>query len=112
MSLDPPEIEAVMAASIAAERAETAMAMVDKKVSSVAFIISGNLEAKRILESSLRDVCSMLESAEELLDPHGPLRRHEKPLAVPPTREGDIGDAGAHAGAHAGERVDAISAAG
>jgi hypothetical protein len=113
-SLDPPEIEAVMAASIAAERAETAMAMamVDKKVSGVAFVISGNLEAKRILESSLRDVCSMLESAEELLDPHGPLRRHEKPLAVPPTREGDIDDAGAHAGAHAGERVDAISAAG
>lgn len=107
-SLDPPEIEAVMAASIAAERAETAMAMVDKKVSGVAFIISGNLEAKKILESSLRDVCSMLESAEELLDPHGTLRCHQKPLAVPPTREGDI-DA---AGTHTGERVNAISAAG
>jgi hypothetical protein len=95
-SLDPPEIEAVMAASIAAERAETAMAIVDRKVGGVAFIISGNLEAKKILESPLREVCSMLESAEELLNPHGTLR-HEKPFAVPPTREPDIDDVGADA---------------
>ncbi len=113
--LDPPEIEAVMAASIAAERAETAMAIVDRKVAGVAFIISGNLEAKKILESSLREACSMLESAEELLNPHGTLR-HEKPFAVPPTREPDIDDVGAHDGQvrpiRPASNRDAISAAG
>src|SRR5665213_2864064 len=50
-SLDPPEIEAIMAASIAAERAETEMAIADRKVGGVAFTISGNSEAKTILKS-------------------------------------------------------------
>jgi hypothetical protein len=98
-SLDPPEIEAVMAASIAAERAETAMGIADRKSGGVACIISGNHEARKILESTLREVCSMLETAEELLNPHGTLR-HEKPSAVPPTREADIEEVGAHVSAH------------
>jgi hypothetical protein len=98
-SLDPPEIEAVMAASIAAERAETAMGIADRKIGGVACIISGNHEAKKILESTLREVCSMLETAEELLNPHG-TPRQEKPSAVPPTREPDIDEVGAHVSAH------------
>ena len=88
-----------MAASIAAERAETALGIIDKKVGGVAYIISGSCEAKKILESSLREACSMLEAAEELLHPQGTRRRKNAPN-VAPTCESDIENFGANVDEH------------
>jgi len=72
-SLDPREIQAVMAASIAAERVETDMAIAGKKIGDVAFTISENNVARGILTLKLRAACSMLGAAEELLSPPGVL---------------------------------------
>jgi hypothetical protein len=44
-------------------------------------------------------VCSMLETAEELLNPHG-TPRHKKPYAIPPACEPDIEDLGPPVSAH------------
>jgi hypothetical protein len=95
-SLDPSEIEAIMAASFAAERAETDMAIAGKKIGDFAFTIPENNEAKGILTSTLEEVCSMLRNAEELLNPNG-MPRLETASDVPPIREPDADDVCAHA---------------
>src|SRR5208283_2365372 len=87
-SLEPPEIEAVMAASIAAERAETEMAIAGRKVDGVAFWIPKKNEAQVIIESTLREVCSMLGAAEELLNPNG-ARRGESASEIAPKLKAD-----------------------
>jgi hypothetical protein len=103
-SLEPPEIEAVMAACIATERAEMEMAIAGRKVADVAYWIPEEDEAKAIVESTLRQVCSMLGTAEELLNPNG-LPRSERASDVPPNREVDVDDVFVHAGAPAFSRA-------
>jgi hypothetical protein len=71
ISLDQPEIEAVLAASIAAERVETAMAIAGKTVGGVAFTVPEGDESRGMLESALMQACSMLETAEGLMTPTG-----------------------------------------
>jgi len=88
-TLDPPEIQAVIAASIAAERAETAMAIAGKKIGDVAFTISDNNAARGMLSLKLRAACSMLGAAEEILRPPGVL----------PDCETDTDEFSAYAGA-------------
>lgn len=97
-SLEPPEVEAVMAASIAAERAETEMTIAGRKVGGVAFWIPGKDEAKGIIESALREVCSTLRTAEEILISNAAARA-ERASETPPNREADAEDVRAHAGA-------------
>lgn len=67
--LEQPEIEAVMSACIATERAESAMAVAGKSVAGVSFSIPSGEEDRRTLESALRQACSMLEVAESHLTP-------------------------------------------
>jgi hypothetical protein len=69
ISLDQPEIEAVIAATIAVEAVETAMAIAGKTVGGVAFTVPDG-EAKGMLESALLQACSMLETAEVLMTPN------------------------------------------
>ena len=88
-SLEPLEVEAVMAACIAAEGAETEMAIAGRKVGGVAFWIPRKNDAARaITESALRTVCSALRSAEELLNSNG-MPRVETVFAVSPNPEAD-----------------------
>jgi hypothetical protein len=68
-SLDPPEIEAVMTASVAAEMAETEMAKTGTRNGGIAFTIPEIREARTLLASTLRDACSALQIAEELVHP-------------------------------------------
>ncbi len=86
-SLEPPEVEAVMAASIAAERAETEMAIAGAKVGGVAFRIpKKNAEVRAIVESALNDVSSALRSAQEILSSDG-MPRGADAADVSATRE-------------------------
>jgi len=71
ISLDESEIEAVLAASIAAEEAETAMAIAGKRVRGVAFTVPEGNFARGRLESALMQACSKIETAERLLTPSG-----------------------------------------
>jgi hypothetical protein len=87
-SLEPPEIEAVMAASIAVETAETEMAIAGRKVGGVAFWIPKKNEVKGIIESTLREVCSMLRTAEELLNPNA-IPSGERTAEVSPSLKAD-----------------------
>jgi hypothetical protein len=67
--LDVGEIEAVLAASIAAEEAETAMAIAGKRVRGVAFTVPEGSLARGRLESVLMQACSKMEAAERLMTP-------------------------------------------
>ena len=88
-SLEPLEVEAVMAACVAAEGVETEMAIAGRKVGGAAFWIPRKNEAARaVTESALRAVCAALRSAEELLNSNG-MPRGETALAVSPTPESD-----------------------
>jgi hypothetical protein len=84
-SLDSPEIEAVMTANIAAERAETGMAIAGKKVEGVAFTIPADAAARAILMTTLRETCSALAAAEDLLNPPA-MPGREALSAVPSVR--------------------------
>lgn len=75
--LNPAEIQAVMAASIAAERVETEMAIAGKKVGDAAFTLSDDHAARATLSLKLRAACSMLGAAEEMLRPPGVLPERE-----------------------------------
>jgi hypothetical protein len=77
ISLDQCEIEAVLDASLAAERVETAMAIAGKIVGGVAFTVPEGDEARGMLESALMQACSMLATAEEVMTPMG-RRRDER----------------------------------
>ena len=72
-SLDAPEVEAVMAASIAAERVEMHLGVSGKKIGGIAVTIPSGHQAKRALESSLRKASTALLTAEMLLRPQGAL---------------------------------------
>jgi hypothetical protein len=67
IALDQSEIEAVLAASIAAEGAEAIMAIGGKAVAGVAFTVPTGDEERGILQSSLMQACAMLEAAEILM---------------------------------------------
>lgn len=73
--LDPPEIEAVMTASVAAEMVETEMARSGNRSGGIAFTIPETRELRTLLRSTLRDACSALQFAEKLLNPNDALRR-------------------------------------
>jgi hypothetical protein len=89
-SLEPPEVEAVMAACVAAEGAETEMAIAGRKVGGVAYWIPGKDDAARaIVESALQQVCSALQRAEELLSSSA-VPRGEIASEVSPTREAHV----------------------
>src|SRR5208283_5489135 len=53
--LDPPEIEAIMAASVAVEVAETEFARCDGRAGGAAFAIPEKPELRTVLRSALRD---------------------------------------------------------
>ncbi len=65
--LDQTEIEAVLTASIAAERAEAMMAISGKALAGVAFTVPKGDEEMGIVQSSLKQACAMLEAAERLM---------------------------------------------
>lgn len=69
MLLDPPEIEAVMVASVAAEVVETEMTRSGSRIGGVAFAGPERVEMRTLLGSTLRDACSALQAAEALLNP-------------------------------------------
>jgi hypothetical protein len=77
MSLDQPEIESLLTASISVEEAETAMALAGKTVGGVAFMLPEADEAKGTLKSALMRACSMLESAESLMTLAGKGSEHK-----------------------------------
>lgn len=66
-ALEPPEVEAVMAACIAAEAAETGMAVAGRKVGAMAYRIAEEAGPREPVASALREVCSLLRTAESLL---------------------------------------------
>jgi len=68
-SLEEPQTEAVWRASIAAEAAETAMAVSGKALGTAGFIVPEEAEIRDMLESALRQACATLEAAETLLTP-------------------------------------------
>jgi hypothetical protein len=106
-SLEPPEVEAVMAASIAAERSETEMAIAGIRVGGVAFWIPKKNDVMDIVESTLREVCSTLRTAEELLNSNA-VPRVERASETPSIREADVDDVRAHAYAGAPDLARAM----
>ena len=76
-SLHAPAIEAVLTANIAAERLETEMAIAGRKFEGVAFAIPSKDAARGNLLSMLRETCSRLAIAEDLLKPDEILGRQE-----------------------------------
>lgn len=107
-SLEPAEIEAVMAASIAVERAETEMAIAGEKVGGVAYSIPEKNEAKEIIESTLREVCARLGTAEDLMSPIA-MPGGERASDASPSLKADADEAGAR-GAGAPEFSRAVHA--
>jgi hypothetical protein len=87
--LDPPEIEAVMAASVAAEMVETEMARSGNRSGGVAFTIPEARELRTLLGSTLRDACSALQFAEKLLNPNDGLPRESESGAAALCTMGD-----------------------
>ena len=69
LSLHQPEIEAVMAAAIAAEAAETAMGVAGTPLRGVAFKVPESINAIGPVGSALSQACSALEFAEGLVVP-------------------------------------------
>jgi hypothetical protein len=82
-SLETPEVEALMAACVAAERVETDMAIYGRKIGGVAYTIFAGDEARPILESALRESCAALLAAEQLLRPPGAPRLEKSSDAMP-----------------------------
>jgi cytochrome c biogenesis factor len=66
-SLDEPEVEAVMAACTATERAEIGMEIAGKKMGSVAVVITAKGSARSTLISTLRETCDSLNAAINVL---------------------------------------------
>ncbi len=82
--LEPPEIEAVMAAGVAAEMVETEMARSGGRSGGAAFSIPETRELRTVLGSTLRDACSALQLAEKLLNPYDVLRYESRPAESRP----------------------------
>lgn len=70
-SLEPTEIEAVLHACIAAERAETSMAVAGKTVGGAAFMITDRFSGRGALELALKQACTLLLTAEGLMTSGG-----------------------------------------
>ncbi len=107
-SLEPPEVEAVMSASIAVERAETEMAIAGQKVGGVTYLVPQKKDAGGFVASALQEACSMLRSAEELLNPNA-VPGGEAAAAVPANASADCGGVQAR-GAGAPELGRAVQA--
>lgn len=67
VTLQEGEIEAVLAANIALEAAETAMAVAGKPLGGVAFTVSADGSADEAVKQPLLHVCAILEAAQALL---------------------------------------------
>jgi hypothetical protein len=78
--LEQSEIEALWAASVAAEAAETAMGVAGKPLGACAFSVPEQGDKKAMLQSALRQARSALAAAEELLAP-GAITRGERGAA-------------------------------
>jgi len=63
------EIEAVMTACVAMEKVETHMTVGGRKGEGALLCVPANVEAKAMLSAAIREACSMLVAAEELLQP-------------------------------------------
>jgi hypothetical protein len=90
ISLNQSEIEAVIAASIAAERVETAMAIAGKSVGGVAFAVPDGDDLRGMVESALLQACALLETAEGLMTPSGKWHDERIPqdeMALPEYRQ-------------------------
>jgi hypothetical protein len=94
MSLDEAEIEAVMAASIAAERVETAMSIAGKPAGGLAFTLPVEDDGKEAVRSALRETCSMFKLAECLLVSSGMPRNGETPRVPVSEAQGLSDDTG------------------
>ncbi len=110
-SLEPPEVEAVMRAGVAMESAETEMTIAGQKVGGVAYSIPQKDEAGELVGSTLREACSMLRSAEELLIPNA-MQGGGAAAAVPANARADGGGVQARGAItpDLGHAVQAISA--
>ncbi|HLZ96493.1 MAG TPA: hypothetical protein VKP66_01020 [Steroidobacteraceae bacterium] len=71
ISLEESEIDAVMSAVIAAEKAESAMAIGGKALGGVAFSVPEEDDARARLRSAFTEACVMLETAEGSMCPGG-----------------------------------------
>jgi hypothetical protein len=69
--LEPTEIEAVMTASVAAERVESGMEIAGHKIGAAAFKVPANDAARATLRSTLHDACDLLGAAQKLLETDG-----------------------------------------
>jgi hypothetical protein len=78
--LEQSEVEAVWAAGVAAEAAETAMGVAGKPLGACAFTPPEQGENKAMLQSALRQARAALAAAEELLAP-GTITRGERVTA-------------------------------
>jgi len=85
ITLDEAEVEAVVAASHAAEGIETAMSIAGKPIGGMAFSLPAEDSGKEAVGSALRKACSIFESAEYLLASNGMPRNQETPEV--PARE-------------------------
>jgi len=84
--LDPPEIEAVMAASVAAEVVETEMTKFRSRTAEVTLAIPERRELRTLLRSTLRDACSALQAAEELLNSNDTCTVKANPMCRQPVQ--------------------------
>jgi hypothetical protein len=67
--LEEVEVDAVMMACIAAELAESAMAVAGRSVAGATFVLLGPLKQKEALVAALSQACSSIRSAEDVLLP-------------------------------------------
>ena len=67
--LEEPEIDLLILAAIAAESAETSMAMAGKAIGAAAFTAPAQIEERQLLRSALDSACSALSVAESELCP-------------------------------------------
>lgn len=80
-SLPENEVESVMLACIAAEKAESMLAVAGKLMSAVSVVVHRRNEKLALVESALQAACSMLEAAEKLLSSNGKGGDEDKPHA-------------------------------
>ena len=75
---DAAEIDAALSASFAMEAAEAAIAAAGKPVNGVAFMLPEDGNAADTVDPMLRQACTTLEAAVELLDPGPPRPADER----------------------------------
>ena len=77
-----------MAAAVAVETAETAMAIAGKTAGGATFRVPAGKQDIRLLEAALIRVCEVIQTAEELLTPNE-TRDHERASEVVANRESE-----------------------